>query len=106
MRSLGVYDAVKGKLVFGENVAQTLQFVQTGNAEIGIVALSLAISPEVRNQGRYWEVPLDSYPRMEQGGVVLRWAKDPDAARTFRAFLTSAEGRSIFKKYGFTLPGE
>src|SRR4051794_38176076 len=59
MRSLGVYDAVKDKLVFGENVAQTLQFAQTGNAEIGIVALALAISPEVRDQGRYWEVPLE-----------------------------------------------
>lgn len=106
MRSLGVYDAVKDKLVFGENVVQTLQFVQTGSAEIGIVALSLAISPEVRDQGRYWEVPLDSYPRMEQGGVILKWAKDAEAARTFRAFLTSAEGRSIFKRYGFTLPAE
>ena len=106
MRSLGVYDAVKGKLVFGENVSQALQFVQTGNAEIGIVALSLAISPEVRDQGRYWEVPLDSYPRMEQGGVILKWAKDTEAARTFRAFLTGPEGRSIFKRYGFTLPGE
>jgi molybdate transport system substrate-binding protein len=106
MRSLGVYDAVKDKLVFGENVAQALQFVQTGNAEIGIVALSLAISPEVRDQGRNWEVPLDSYPRMEQGGVILKWAKDAEAARTFRAFLTSPEGRSIFKRYGFALPGE
>jgi molybdate transport system substrate-binding protein len=106
MRSLGVYDAVKGKLVFGENVAQTLQFVQSGNAEIGIVALSLAVSPEVRDHGRYWEVPRDSYPRMEQGGVILKWAKDADAARKFRAFLTSPEGGSIFRKYGFSLPGE
>jgi len=106
MRSLGVYEAVKGKLVFGENVSQALQFVQTGNAEIGIVALCLALSPELRDQGRYWEVPLDSYPRMEQGGVILKWAKDAEAARTFRAFLTGSAARSIFKRYGFTLPGE
>ena len=106
MRSLGVYDAVKLKLVFGENVAQALQFVQSGNAEIGIVALSLAISPAVREQGRFWEIPLDSYPRLEQGGVILKWAKDADAARMFRAFLTNPEGRSIFRKYGFMLTGE
>ena len=106
MRSLHVYDSVESKLVFGENVAQALQFVQSGNAEIGIVALSLAISPAVREQGRYWEVPLESYPRMEQSGVILKWAKDPDAARLFRAFLTKPESRSILKKYGFILTGE
>ncbi len=101
LRSLGVYDAVKSKLVLGENVAQALQFVQSGNAEIGVVALSLAISPAVRDQGRFWEVPLGSYPRMDQGGVILKWAKDAEAARLFRGFLTKPEGRSIFKKYGF-----
>jgi molybdate transport system substrate-binding protein len=106
MRSLGVYNSVRPKLVFGENVAQALQFVQSGNAEIGIVALSLAISPAVRERGQYWEVPLESYPRMEQGGVILKWARDPEAARSFRAFLVNSEGRSILKKYGFTLPGE
>ena len=106
MRSLGVYDAVRGKLVFGENVAQALQFVQSGNAEIGIVALSLAVSPSVREQGQFWEVPLDSYPRMEQGGVILKWAKDADAARLFAAFLTKPEGRAILKKHGFMLTGE
>lgn len=106
MRSLGVYDSVQRKLVFGENIAQTLQFVQSGNAQVGIVALSLAVAPTVRDQGRFWEVPLDSYPRMEQGGVILKWAKDRDAARMFRAFLTSPAGRSMFRKYGFMLPGE
>jgi len=106
MRTLGVYDSVKTKLVLGENVAQTLQFVQSGNAEIGIVALALAVAPTVRGQGRFWEVPLDRYPRMEQGGVILKWAKDPDAARTFRAFLMEPTGRSILKTYGFFSPGE
>ena len=57
--------------MLGENIAQTLQFVQSGAAEIGIVALSLALAPAVRGQGRYWEIPLDAYPTMEQGGVIL-----------------------------------
>lgn len=105
MRSLGVYDSVKEKLILGENVAQALQFVQSGNAQIGIVALSLAVSPSVRNQGRYWEVPLDAYPRMDQGGVILKWTRDAEAARSFRAYLTGSEGRSTLKNFGFTLPG-
>lgn len=106
MRSLGVYESIRQKLIRGENVAQTLQFVQSGNAQIGIVALSLAISPSVRAQGRYWEVPLESYPRMEQGGVILKWTKEAGAARSFRAYLTGLEGRSTLKSFGFTLPGE
>jgi molybdate transport system substrate-binding protein len=106
MRSLGVYDAVKSKLVLGENISQALQFVQSGNAEIGIVALSLVMAPAVRDQGRSWEVPLASYPRIDQGGVILKGAKDADAARTFRGFLMDSEGRSILKKYGFSVPGE
>jgi molybdate transport system substrate-binding protein len=103
MRSLGVYDSVAGKLVLGENIAQTMQFVQSGAADAGIVALSLAIAPTVRGQGRYWEVPLDKYPRIEQGGVIL---KDSPEAREFREWLLAPGGRAILKRYGFFLPGE
>jgi molybdate transport system substrate-binding protein len=106
MRSTGIYNAVQPKLVVGENIAQTLQFIQSGNAEIGIVALSLAVAPTVRGQGRFWEIPLDRYPRMDQGGVILKWAKDPDAAETFRGFLIAPAGRSILRKFGFELPEE
>jgi molybdate transport system substrate-binding protein len=106
MRSLKVYESVQSKLVFGENIAQTLQFIQSGNAEIGIVALSLAVAPTVRGQGKFWEVPLDRYPQIEQGGVILKWTRDVDAARAFRAYLNGPLGRSIMKKYGLSLPGE
>jgi molybdate transport system substrate-binding protein len=101
MRSLGVYDGVERKLVLGENVAQTLQFVQSGAADVGIVALSLALAPPVRGQGRYWNVPIGAYPSIEQGGVILR---DSKAARGFRSFLLDEVGRRILKKYGFSLP--
>jgi molybdate transport system substrate-binding protein len=105
MRQAMVYDRVKPALVLGENVAQALQFVQSGSAEVGVVALSLAIAPIVKDSGRYWIVPLDLYPRMEQGGVILKAAVDADAARAVRTFLIGAEGRSILKRYGFFLPG-
>jgi molybdate transport system substrate-binding protein len=105
MRQAMVYERVKPALVLGENVAQALQFVQSGSAEAGVVALSLAIAPTVKDRGRYWIVPLELYPRMEQGGVILRAAADADAASIVRAFLIGDEGRSILKRYGFFLPG-
>ena len=104
MRSAGVYEAVQPKLVLGENVAQALQFVQSGAADAGIVALSLGLAPAVRAQGRYAEIPIETYPRMAQGGTILKWAADVGSARALRAFVMNADGRAILKKYGFFLP--
>jgi molybdate transport system substrate-binding protein len=106
MRKLGVYDQVQERLVFGENIAQTAQFVQTGAADIGIIAMALALAPALRGEGRYWEIPLEAYPRMDQGGVILPWARDMAAARELRAFVLSAEGKAVLRRYGFFLPGE
>jgi molybdate transport system substrate-binding protein len=104
MRSLDVYETVRDKLVYGENVAQTLQFVQSGAAEVGIVALSLVLAPGVRSQGHYWEVPLDSYPRIEQGGIILKWTEQAEEAQSFRSFVLAPAARQILKDYGFYLP--
>jgi molybdate transport system substrate-binding protein len=106
LRSAGLWEAAQSKIVLGENVSQALQFIQSGNAEIGIVALSLALAPGIRDQGRYWQIPLDTYPRMEQGGVILKWTKAPEAAQSLRGFVTGSKGRSVLKRYGFYLPGE
>jgi molybdate transport system substrate-binding protein len=104
LRSLGVYETVAGKLVLGENVAQAAQFVQTGAAEAGVIALSLALAPPMREAGRFWRVPLDAYPRMDQAGVILEWARHPEAARAFRAFVLDEAGRAVLQRYGFGLP--
>lgn len=106
MKSLGLHDRVKDRLVLGENISQAAQFVESGAADIGIIALSLALAPAMSERGRYWTVPLDSYPKLEQGGVILSWAKDLDATQEFKAFVTGAEGRAILRRYGFVLPGE
>jgi molybdate transport system substrate-binding protein len=103
LRSMGLYDTVEKKLVLGENIAQTLQFVESGAAEVGIVALSLAQVPSVRAAGRYWEIPVTAYPKLEQGGIIL---KPSPAASQFRAFLLDAGGRRVLKQFGFSLPGE
>lgn len=102
IRSLGIYDAVKDKLVMGENISQTFQMAQSGAAEVGIVALSLAIAPGAAGQGHYWEVPRSAYPRIEQGGAILKWTKNPEAGQALRAFLLAPEGRAILKRYGFS----
>jgi molybdate transport system substrate-binding protein len=101
LRSLGLYDSIQPKLVLGENIAQAFQFAQSGAADAGIVALSLALAPQVRGEGRYWEVPPSLYPRMEQGGILLH---DSAAARDFRDVLTSDAGRRALSEFGFSVP--
>jgi molybdate transport system substrate-binding protein len=106
MKKLGVYDRVKDRLVLGENIAQTAQFVETGAADVGIIALSLATAPALKDKGKYWAVPLDAYPTLDQGGVILSWAKDAEATEQFKAFVIGPDGRAILKRYGFTLTAE
>lgn len=101
LESLGLYSRLEPKLVLGEDISQTFQFAESGAADVGVVALSLALAPAARGKGRYWEVPLADYPRIEQAGLIL---KDSPGARALRAFLTGAGGRAILKKYGFYLP--
>ena len=105
MKAEDVYDAVRPKLVMGENVAQAAEFVQSGNADAGIVAKSLVLADPVRGVGRWYELPLGLYPRLDQGGVVLSGAHDAEAARTVRDVLLSEPGREILARYGFSLPG-
>jgi molybdate transport system substrate-binding protein len=106
MKVLNVYDQVASRLVYGKNVAQTAQFVQSGTADVGILALSLAVAPRMREAGRFWQVPLDAYPRIEQGGIVLKSAKDLKMAHAFRDFVLGDHGRDVLERYGFSLPGK
>ena len=104
LKALNVYDQVASRLVYGENIAQTAQFVQSGAADVGILALSLAVAPQMRDAGRFWQVPLDAYPRMEQGGIILKSAKNLETAQAFRDFVLGDHGREVLKHYGFYLP--
>lgn len=104
LKNANLYDAVKGKLAYGESVSQAMQFAQSGSAEVGIVALSLTVAPAPRDAGRWVELQEGSYPALEQGGCILSAAADVEAARGFRAFLTGTEGRAILQHYGFGVP--
>jgi molybdate transport system substrate-binding protein len=103
LEKAGIYEFVKAKLVYGENISQAAQFVQSGNAQAGIIALSLAVSPAMKG-GKQWEVPANMHPAIVQGAIVLKNAKDKEAARTFLNYAKSEKGRAMLAKYGFALP--
>jgi molybdate transport system substrate-binding protein len=105
LRTLGLFETLQPRLVYGENVAQAAQFAQTGAADAAIVALSLALAPALREGGRHAEAPRDAYPTMTQAGVILRWAHDRESARALRDFLLGPAGRATLEHYGFGLPG-
>jgi molybdate transport system substrate-binding protein len=106
LKHFGIYDQVAAKLVLGENVAQAAQFVESGNAQAGLIALSHALAPAMKNKGRYWMVPLDSYPPLNQAAVVLSRSKSQARARKFLEFVSAPEATSLLEAYGFSLPAE
>src|ERR1017187_8293350 len=104
LEHFGMKDKVAGKLVFGENISQAAQFVQSGNAQAGLIALSLAVSPAMKDSGRYWELPTDSYPELQQGVALLAASKHKPAAEVFVEYVLSAEGAAVLEQYGFRVP--
>jgi len=101
MQNQNVYEKVKDKFVLGENISQTASFVVSGSADVGIVALSLALSPNMKDKGRYVEVPADEYPPIEQACVVLASSKNKQTARQFLSFVKTAAIADVLKTYGF-----
>jgi molybdate transport system substrate-binding protein len=99
-----VYDQIKDKLVLGENISQTAQFVQSGNADIGIIALSLAMAPAMKDKGKYFEIPQDDYPAIKQAAVILKSSHKKESARKFLMFLKTPEIAALMKRYGFAVP--
>jgi molybdate transport system substrate-binding protein len=104
LKHAGVADKMSKKLVLGENIAQTAQFVLSHNADAGILALSLALAPTMKGQGRYVELPASSYPPLRQAGVILKSSPRKDLARQFMAFLREPAAVSVMRSYGFAVP--
>lgn len=101
MQSEGIYEKVKEKLVFGENISQTASFVVSGAADVGVVALSLALSPNLKDEGRYAEIPATEYPPIEQACVILNSSKDKETAKQFLSYIKTAAVGATLKRYGF-----
>lgn len=104
LRTKGLWDGIKEKLVFGENVSQAAQFATSANAQGGIIAYSLALSPKVSALGAYELIP-DAWHRPLRQRMALTKKAGP-TAEAFYAFAQSPAARAIFRKYGFVLPGE
>ncbi len=102
----GRWVRVRAKLVYGENVGHALQLVQTGNADVGLVALSLALAPPVAPHGRYWLIPQALHTPIRQAAAVTARSARQAEARAFLAFVTGPAGRPVMRRYGFVLPGE
>ena len=100
LESAGVWDRVRPKLVFGDNIRQTLQYAETGNVEVSIVALSLSL----QSNGRWTLIPEELHKPIDQALAVIKTTKNEQSARAFAAFIASPEGRAIMQKYGFLLP--
>jgi molybdate transport system substrate-binding protein len=101
-----IYDKLKDKFVLGENISQTASFVVSGAADVGIVALSLALSPNMKDKGRYAEVPSEEYPPIEQACVILRSSKNKDVAGQFLSFIKTGAISDVLKNYGFDVPSD
>src|SRR4029077_4975300 len=106
LRQSGVYEAVKGRLVLGENISQAAEFVESGNADAGILALSLVLSPAMKDKGRAWNIPENFHTLSEQGAVVVRAAANPQAARQFLDYIKTPATAALLERYGFLLPAK
>lgn len=104
LKHAGLYDRLSDRFVMGENVSQAAQFVESGNAQAGFVALAHALSPAIKNTGRFWVVPADYYPPLEQGVVIVARSQHKKEAADFLEFVKTKEASEVFRKYGFTLP--
>lgn len=106
LKALKLWEKVQPKLVFGENIAHTAQFVETGSAQAGIIALALALNPTLSRQGGYYLIPDNLHQPLEQGYIITKRAANSPLAQAFSHYMTSKEARGIMVKYGFVLPGE
>lgn len=103
LQKVGLYEELKPKLVLGENISQAAQFAQSGNAQVGILALSLTFAESMKGGDR-WEIPADYYPPILQKGVIVNASRNRSAAKGFLDFVRSDEGRRILAKYGLAPP--
>jgi molybdate transport system substrate-binding protein len=106
LRTSGLWDKLQSRLIFGENIAHTAQFVQTGNAQVGIIALSLAVNSELAKKGGYYLIPENLHKPLEQGYVITTRGAGKPLAKQFADYMGSKAARSVMTKYGFVLPGE
>lgn len=104
MSKLGLWEAAKTKIVVGESISQTAQFVDTGNADAGFVAMSLVLSPRLKERGRWQEIDASLYSPLDHAAVITKRGVNNPAAARFLRFLGGAEARAILERFGYHMP--
>ncbi|MFC4252945.1 molybdate ABC transporter substrate-binding protein [Sinimarinibacterium flocculans] len=104
LRASGIWDAIEDRMVYGESIAQTAQFVESGSAQIGIIALAQALVPQLADKGGYALIPETLHEPLDQGFIVTRRAADNALAHRFAAYIGSPAAHAVFERYGYTLP--
>jgi molybdate transport system substrate-binding protein len=102
LKHYGMYERVSARLVLGENVSQAAQFVESGNAQAGFVALAHAMTPAMQGKGKYWMVPAEAYPPLDQGVVLISRSHHRQEAAAFLEYVKSAEVAAVLRRYGFS----
>ena len=102
----GLYETVRDRLVLGENISQAAQFVESGNAGAGILALSLVLSPRMKDQGRFWRIPENLYAPIEQGVVLVRGSQNQQGAQVLLDYIKTPATAALLARYGFVLPAK
>ncbi len=98
-----LYEKLENRIVLGENVAQAAQFVESGNAQLGFVALAHAVAPAMQGKGKYWVVPAEAYPALDQGVVLISRSAHRQDAEAFLQYIRSNDATAVFKRFGFEL---
>ena len=106
LKSQKLYESLKSKIVLGENISQAAQFAFTGNAEIGFIALSLALAPDMAGKGSYYVIPLNLYKPIEQACILIKTPVLNTEASKFKKFVLSASTKGIWEKFGYSVPGK
>jgi molybdate transport system substrate-binding protein len=104
LKHAGLYDKVSSKFVVGENISQTANFAASGAADVGIIALSLALAPQLSEKGLYWLIPEQDYSPIEQATAILKSSHQQELAGRFLKFMQSPEIADLMHRYGFSLP--
>jgi len=104
LKHYGLSEKLSDRLVLGENISQAAQFVESGNAQVGFVALAHAVAPSMQGKGKYWMVPTDAYPPLDQGVVLISHSAHPSDAAAFLEYVKTAEVAAVLRRYGFSLP--
>jgi molybdate transport system substrate-binding protein len=104
LRHDGLYERVKARFVLGENISQAAQFAQTGAAQVGLLALALALSPTLKSSGTYIDIPESWYPPIEQAAIVLTSSRQKTLARQFIDYLKKPESVRALQSFGFAVP--